>query len=426
MTMAAQRIVLAGALLVLAGCGPRHEPPPLVLLVTVDSLRFDRLGAHGSRLDLSPNIDALAHSSELFSTTYAASPTTLPSLAALHSGRYPSRIGVLGDDASLRTGTETLATALAAHGFDTRAVVSARVLRAESGLAAGFAVYDDEFPGAERTAPDTTDAALRQLEACTADASTPCFLWVHYQDPDGPYRAPGELAAQRLEDERRAPDGRRLLPVADDDLGLGGIPVFQVQGDEREVAWYRAAYDAEVAHVDEHLGRLLDEIADRGLKQRALVVFTSDHGEALGERDVWFSHGEHLDDPVLRVPLFIRRPGAEPDVRNDPVSHVDLLPTVLALATGAAPDPDRPGRDLFAEGAERKGSTPFLAALGRATVPRFGLVRGNYKLVMWRPDGGQWLAELYRSGQEPANIAAEQPEIVDRLVQDLLALQGGE
>src|SRR5262245_1664861 len=334
------------AALCLAGCA--GEPAPrLFLLVSVDTLRADRLGAYGSDRGLTPRIDALARESELFRAAYAPASHTLPSVAALWTGRLPQEIGVVDNLSRLAPGVPTLAAELAERGFSTGAVVSNWVLRRSSGLDAGFSVYDDELPRREaaravpeRIASETTDAALRLVGRCAAEPAVRCLVWVHYQDPHGPYTPPAGGREARLARERAEPDGGRLLPILPGPFGTGGIPSYQALGGVREVAFYRAGYDAEIAYLDAEVGRLLDSVRERGLWERAVVVLLADHGESLGENDYWFGHGEDLTEALVRVPLLLRVPGRAPGERPDVVSLVDLRPTLLALATG---EPVAPG-----------------------------------------------------------------------------------
>src|SRR5262245_33163745 len=262
------------AALCLAGCG--GEPAPrLFLLVSVDTLRADRLGAYGSDRGLTPRIDALARESELFRAAYAPASHTLPSIAALWTGRLPQEVGVVDNLSRLAPGAPTLAAELAERGFATAAVVSNWVLRRSSGLDAGFAVYDDELPHREsarevpeRSAGATTDAALQLVEQCAAEPARRCLVWAHYQDPHGPYTPPAGGRELHLARERAESDGRRLLPLLSGPFGAGGIPSYQALGDEREVAFYRAGYDAEIAYLDTEVGRLLDGLRERGLYDR--------------------------------------------------------------------------------------------------------------------------------------------------------------
>ncbi len=418
---------LAAAALVLAaaGCGgPRA--PELLLLVSVDTLRADYLGAYGSQRGLTPALDELAGESLVFERAYATASFTLPSIASIFTSLYPEELGISRNESSLPEATPTLASALRERGWRTAAVVSNFVLREACGLARGFDLYDDDFPDREATRrwPEreggaTTEAALRTLDACRAAPDAPCFLWVHYQDPHGPYTPPDR--ERYLELERRAPDAGRQLPVNRDHSGVEGLPGYQLLEGRRDVAFYRAGYAAEVAHVDAALGALFDGLRERGLWERSLVAFVADHGEGLGENDYWFAHGELLSDPLVRVPLMLRIPGRAPARREDLVSLVDLLPTLLRVLGYEAPAPGR-GRDLLAEGAEAAASVPYLANLAGGRLPRRALVDGDFKLVTTLRDG-IWRGALYRSGRENTDLAAAAPQVARELRARLDALR---
>ncbi len=413
----------------LAACAERDAPEArLLLLLSVDTLRADHLGAYGSERELTPRIDALARESLVWSAAYAPASHTLPSVVSLLTGRYPEELGVWSNESVLPGGAATLAGHLRDAGWQTAAVVSNWVLRREAGLDAGFDHFDDTLPQLEaaralpeRLAPDTTDAALAALDACLPDATARCFLWVHYQDPHGPYTPPAALRERELPGARARPDGERQLPVLSGPFGPGGIPSYQFLEGRRDAAFYRAGYAGEVAFLDTEVGRLLDALEERGLARSAVVVFTADHGEALGEDDYWFSHGELLSDAQVRVPLLLRAPDREPARRDDLVSLVDLAPTLSALLLEAPPRGAFTGRDLLAPGAEAGGGPAYLAALRGADVPRFGLVEGDWKYVVEEHEG-VWQGRLSRREREDVDLTAPAPQIASRMRQRLEGL----
>ncbi|MEW6073239.1 MAG: sulfatase [Planctomycetota bacterium] len=411
---------LLGSLAALAAppaCGPPPAPPPpLLLLVSVDTLRADHLGAYGSERGLTPSLDALAAESLVFATAYAPSSFTVPSVSALLTGWYPEQNGILSNEHILPASVPTLARMLAARGYRTGAVVSNFVLRRGGGLQGGFERYDDELPELEavrgipeRLAGDTTDRALTLLDELVAAGDGRAFLWVHYQDPHGPYTPPAADRELYLEAERSRPDGGRRLTFGADHRGLGDLPNYQRIGAEDEVAFYRAGYAAEVARSDREIGRLLAGLRDRGLADRAVVVFAADHGEGLGERDYWFAHGEHLSDPLVRVPLFLRVPGLPPGRRADVAGLTDVVPT-LAGIFGLATPAGLPGRDLLAAGAAAAAPELYLATLRGAKLPRIALVRDGYKYVATRTGASRFGEELFRLGEEDCDLAAAEPE----------------
>jgi arylsulfatase A-like enzyme len=425
----AGRVVAALAAVagLVAGCGPPARPIGAVLLLTVDTLRADRLGAYGSERGLTPHLDALAARSVVFERAYAPAPFTFPSLAGLFTGRYPVELGIRRNSSAIPEGVPTLASALKAHGWRTGAVVSNVVLRHKTGLVDGFDLYDDTLPQQEavrrwpeRRARATTDAALAAAAQLSAGGA-PWLLWVHYQDPHGPYTPPEGWRERYLAAERSADQGRRQLPEDDGQYGRGSIPHYQMLGDEREVAFYRAGYDAEVAYADAEIGRLLAGLEARGLLRDALVLFAADHGEALGEHDYWFAHGHQLTDELVHVPLLLSAPGLAPGRRAEVVCLVDVFPTLHALLLDAPPA-DVSGRDLLAPGAADTPSVPYMETLTGSPEPRLGVVEDGFKLILTWSDE-RWLATLYRLGHEDIDLAAPAPQVTQRLRARLDALR---
>jgi arylsulfatase A-like enzyme/Tfp pilus assembly protein PilF len=294
-------------LALLTGCGRRPAPPPPpsrnLILITVDTLRADRVGVTGGTAALTPALDALGRRGAVFLDATAHVPLTLPSHASILTGRYPTGTGVHDNTGfQLPASLPTLATVLHAAGYHTAAFVSSYVLRGSTGLSRGFDRYDDAFPGAgaarvtlsslERRAPEVARDAASWLK----QAPEPFFLWVHFYDPHAPYDAPPAFASR-----------------------FPGRP-----------------YDAEVATSDFGVGLVLDAL-DAGRRDRTVVVATGDHGEALGEHGE-AEHGILLYDSTLHVPAMIAGPGVPAGTRvGRQVRLVDLMPTALALLGVAAP-----------------------------------------------------------------------------------------
>ena len=423
--MLGRHLLLAHLALLLA-CASRDPAPNLFLLVTVDTLRADYLGAYGSERGLTPSLDRLAAESVVFTAAYAPASFTFPSLSTLFTGRYPDELGITSNESALPEGVPTLATELSARGWRTAAVVSNFVLRDACGLAAGFDVYDDTFTRREvtrrwpeRAAGDTTDAALETLDACSEGGGQRCFLWAHYQDPHGPYTPPEGGRERWLAAERAAPGGTRRLEVNADHSGVGGIPRYQAMQGEREAAFYLAGYAAEVHYLDAEVGRLLEAVEERGLAERAIVVFAADHGEGLGEGDYWFAHGEYLSDPLVRVPLLVRLPSGPVGTRDDLVAMVDLFPSLLGLLAEPASEADYLGRDLLADGAEEGDSTAYIANLAGGKTLRYGLIEPEFKFVTSEREG-VWDGWLVRRGREGVDLTAAAPQVAARMRRDLL------
>ncbi|MEW6071236.1 MAG: sulfatase [Planctomycetota bacterium] len=413
----------------LGGCGDGElQPARRVILITCDTLRADRMGVYGCPQPTTPALDAFAREAIVFDRAYSTAPLTLPSVCSMLTGRLPAAIGVEHNRQFLPSEVQTIAERLSGAGIATAAVVSNWVLvnppgmPPEFGVRQGFAHYDATMTSREavrgmpeRVAPATTAAAIRWLERALDAGEDRFFLWVHYQDPHGPYVAPESFVREvdrPLGDE--AP-----VPFAPGEEGKGGIPVYQRLGDERHPEYYRIRYDAEIRYLDAAVGRLLDFLRARGLLADALVVFSADHGESLGEHDYWFCHGESLSGELLRVPLLVRYPAGMPHPRareaeghrrvDEVVNQLDLFPTVLA-AFGLAPG-SGPGTSLLAR------SLPA----GRVAVQMLGLDDGSPRRRAvndgrWRLHLGEGQApRLYDLAADPGeerDLAAEHPDVV--------------
>jgi arylsulfatase len=318
-------------------CGGGRPPAaaPSVLLVTVDTLRADHLGAYGFASDTSPRLDALAAESALFERAIAASSRTAPAHASMLTSRWVREhsIGHHNGSTRLAEAEPTLAAIFREAGYATAAFISNAMLQRRVGLDRGFDHYDDELPESEFNRA----AFERRADRTTARASAwlselrgaPFFLWVQYNDPHGPYAPPPpydehfQLAG--------APD-EAPLPVLYVQRGWFGIPAYQALPGLRRPSQYRSRYAGEIRYFDEWLGQLL-AAAERAAGDRALaVLLTADHGESLGEEDFYFSHGHATTPDLSHVPFLLRAPGVAPGRRTEIAHHVDILPTLLELA----------------------------------------------------------------------------------------------
>ncbi len=291
-------LTVAAALLLAWSASAQAPPRPNLLLVTIDTLRADRVGAYGHAGAATPALDRLAREGVRVEEAIVAAPMTRPSHATLFTGRHPFEHGLRDNGhGPLSPRWPTLATLLRTAGYDTAAFVGAYPVSRSSGLDRGFHVYDDPFsapptrgePRSERRGSEVVDAALRWL---SQSRQAPFFAWVHLFDPHAPYEAP-------------EPFGSRFAA---------------------------SPYDGEVAYADAQVGRLLMALDRAGLASGTLVVVTSDHGEGLGEHD----EAEHMllvYDTTLKVPLLLRWPGALPAGAKvaGQFRAVDLLPTLLEL-----------------------------------------------------------------------------------------------
>ncbi|HUP42645.1 MAG TPA: sulfatase-like hydrolase/transferase [Thermoanaerobaculia bacterium] len=334
-----------------------------VVLVTVDTLRADALGFAGNPRAETPVLDRLAAAGRVFTQAHAHNVMTFPSHTNILTGRLPFEHGVR-DNRGFRVPHDlpTAATLLGEAGFATGGFVGAFPLDSIYGLDRGFDVYDDDYPkgvqDAEFRLPERPgdEVVGRALAWWREHRGERRFLWIHLFDPHAPYEPPEPFASR-----------------FHDNLYLG-----------------------EVAAVDAFLAPLLEPFLD-GREEPALVVFTADHGESLGEHGE-LTHGVFAYEATLRVPLVLWGADVEPGVGGEEVRHIDLLPTILAAAGVGAP-PELPGRSLLGAAPAAPEPTYFEALstnFNRGWAPLRGVLHAGDKLIVLP------IPELYDLGEDSA------------------------
>ncbi len=393
---------------------------PSILLVVVDTLRADRLGAWGYPEPTSPRIDAFAAGGTRLERYTTVVPSTLASFTSILTSRHPHTHGVYRNGIPWPEELEGMQGVLAGAGYRTAAFVSSYCLTRPFGIARGFETFDErldvELPGLPfnslaRDGADTTDAVLAWL-ASRPDDGRPFFAMVHYFDPHWPYTPPEPYAelfdpgyagpvTGSMEDLQRA---RALLAA---NRGRGNEHTRHLE----------RLHLGEIRHVDDQFGRLLDGLRAAGLDGSTVVAFTSDHGETFDEHGDFFDHGASVYDTNIHVPLALAGPGiAAGRVLADNHCSLDLAPTLLELAGVAVPeewegrsfaprlagaaDPGAPAggtRTLFAE-----ATKPHAAERGHRW-PNRGKARaaiaGRFKLIEIPWAGGR--RELYDLVADP-------------------------
>jgi arylsulfatase len=319
------------------GCGVSRsiDLHPNVLLVTVDTLRADYLGIYGSKLGASPNIDGLGRKGMVFERAIAAAPNTAPSHASIMTSRYVREHSIGYQNGYSRLLDETrLAEVFQSAGYATGAFVSNIVLQPLTGLDRGFEVFDSDLPNRElnretmyeRIAEETNERALAWLDEQRDSAY---FLWVHYQDPHGPYDPPpsylGRFSVPPPLDEKP-------LPVVAKSGGWNSIPSYLAVEGANLPSQYMSRYADEIFYTDHAFGELLRAVDSQSSDRDTIVLFSSDHGESMGESERYFTHGFATTPQLAHVPMILRAPGLLPGRWGAPVSHVDVMPTLLNLA----------------------------------------------------------------------------------------------
>ena len=311
---------LAGCLLAIAPA-PAQEPlrGPDILIITVDTLRFDRLSLHGYPRPTTPHLDALLSRGVRFTDARVPEPLTAPAMSSMLTSLYPHEHGITRNGLRLRPGLPSLGTILKRHGYETAAFIANWTLKDKlSGLGEHFESFNEVFTRkrwmglffSEATGEDLTREALAWIEGYQRRSRRPFLAWVHYVEPHEPYRFHRELAP-----------------------GLGIATGGEVTKADR--------YDTEVAFVDRAIGELVAGLGKLPRSVEPLIVFASDHGESLGEHGYW-GHGRHLYEATLHIPLGLTWEGRiEPRAIDAPASLLDVAPTVLGLLGLSAPVPFR-------------------------------------------------------------------------------------
>lgn len=421
--------------------------PKHVLVLTVDTLRADYLSSAGYPLPTTPAIDALSQNATVFRRAVTPIPRTTPALASLLTGRYPHRTGVRSLLDRLSESATSLAEIAKENGFATVAVVSNHILTEQRGLGRGFDVYD--AAGDHRTAAATTAAALEATS--TLDSQDAIFAWVHYIDPHVPY-----LPESSTVDNLLPPyEGRYARSFGAKHGGTGNaayppdlpkrIAVFENPLSDVVNARVAQLYAADIRDTDDAISELLEVLKEK-FGDDWVIVFTSDHGESLGERDYYYyDHGDYVYDATTRIPLAIQMPRNHAlhrgRVVHDWVSLVDVAPTLIELLNWDASSlvtSSFEGRSLapYLHGSPLDG-VPVFAESGRSYFPgmirgrarfdvegRFRAVwKGDWKLI-WTPfavAGHEF--QLYNVEQDPdelVNVAAERADKVGELRGELV------
>jgi arylsulfatase A-like enzyme len=375
---------------------------PNIILFLVDTLRSDDLGAYGSGLPTSPEFDRFAREAMLFAEASAQSAWTRPTVASLFTGLHAGTHGMSQATASLGPEITTLAEALLERGYATVAFVANGVVSPDRGFAQGFAVWNPQ--GSLHDAP--SDVLAREALASLDGIREPFFLYVHTLDPHDPYEpSDADWEPFRPKSYQGLRDPRQLL-------AKGRL-------DDAELAYLHSKYRGEIRHNDGAFGALVAGLRARGLLDRSVVVFTSDHGEEFLEHG-GLRHRRTLYDEIVRVPLAVRLPGSRGAGRvvDTPFRQVDLFPTLAALV-GAKTPKEVEGLDHSGAWLAPSVTSPVADAMSELVddkVQKFAVRSGDLKLIVnadgrgyWRTDEEVELYDLRADPRERHNMVYERP-----------------
>jgi arylsulfatase A-like enzyme len=421
-----------------------------ILYVDIDSLRPDHLGCYGYHRNTSPVIDAIAAEGIRFDQCYVSDAPCLPSRTALWSGRHGFRTGVVGhggtaaqpfvegprrafNDTFSRTGWMSV---LREAGYRTATVSSFGQRHSAWHWYAGFRDVLDPGGFGTELAPQVAEPALGWIRRHAREEKW--FLHVNFWDPHTPYRTPLDFGnpfehdappAWLTEDVRRRCWESHGPHSAQEPHGFGPADVpfprmpAQIDSSNAVKQWVDG-YDAGIRYADAHIDRLLEALQAAHVLDETMIVVGADHGECLGELNVWGDH-QTADSITCRVPLIVRRPGAEPGVERDLHYQFDWAATLLGLAGCDVPD-NWDGRAFGAGGPTQHGAGRESLVLGMGAWTCMRSVRWDRYICMWTYHGGYkdlapvLLFDLQEDPHEQYDLAADRPDLVARAA-DILA-----
>jgi arylsulfatase len=427
---------------------------PDVVLVSIDTLRADHLGAYGRSPTITPEMDRIAREGVVFTRGLASSPWTTPSVASLltglptirHGAGRPLSAGFTFRRSPLEGRFTTLAERFAAAGYRTRGVVANAFLHPESGMAQGFDEFATPSGGAmmasfmrelpltrlivaltpaekwgDYRAQGVTDIALKWLGETDP---RPLFLWVHYIDPHTPYQADPALLDPAVMSEMMH---QAHPPVREDGTVIGEVfagtdlvrsgSLWLGPRDRERLQQY---YAGEVAYTDAHVGRLFEALRARGAKRPVVAALTADHGEEFWDHG-HFEHGHDYYREVTWVPLVFWGAGAVPAGRTvtTVAGLIDVAPTLLelaglpAMAGAATPGEGRSLAGHWSTGAADTAAPARFSGGNLYGLPAVLVEDGPWRFLL-RANGMQELYDVSRDPQERSNRVLEHPEIAER------------
>lgn len=442
--------------LALSGCRTREPVRPNVILISLDTLRADHLGAYGYDRRTSPFLDGFAAEATVFRNAISPASWTLPAHASMLLGHYPHAHGMNSPQSRIDAGATTLAEVLRDGGYATAGFFSVDLLGSRHGFDQGFQTYERVHPG-EGGAVNA--AALRWL----ALTERPFFLFLHYYDVHDPYlerraghpsycHAPMPTGIPPFWRLTERSSQRFLQRLGIDEVLRGDdfsdvrefhrfvIDLLERHGEAKRTMEFKEAlnlngdtvtteeracvvglYDDGIGYLDERLEELFGELARKPWFEDTILIITSDHGDDLYDHHAYRGHGRYVYQSNIHVPLMVKRPG-QSDGRtvNSLVTTVDLMPTILE-ATGVAYQGAVQGRSLvpLLEG-QSQGDTVSVTSVTYADDARTALVRGRWKLI--KGTSTTELFDLETDSDEQRNLAGEHPDRVRELEAELVRL----
>ncbi|RJP39923.1 MAG: hypothetical protein C4547_02940 [Phycisphaerales bacterium] len=399
----------------------RVLPPDVrnCLLITMDTTRADRIGPYAGDPSLTPNLSRLAAQGAVFLSALSQTNQTSPSHASIMSGVYALEHGCTDNTLPIKEDIDLLPLAFKRAGFNTAAFPSS----AHVSTWIEWRGFDhlEKIPDISSEFLDAGEVTERATAWLEANGAQPFFAWVHYWDPHAPYAPPPEIARQFYDGDPKQGEGPLLTDHPSRSRFGGWLSGV------RDEAYPRALYQGEIFNADRYVGKLLDYLERVGLADKTAVFFMGDHGENLGEHEMYYNHGFPFEE-TLRIPMIMRVPGMPSGIRVEQrVTQVDVLPTIaelfgldvgnrlvgLSLVSALRGQPAEPivERDFFVH----EGGN------WRQIVFRDGKLKCYYTLIrikayppIYVAEDEVWIFDTEADPGESVNLAAKYPELIEQ------------
>jgi len=415
---------VAGELWGIVEAGGRDSRPNFVVVV-LDALRYDAIEPYGGSV-ATPKIDELASSSVVFERAYSSAPWTLPSVASLFTGLFPSAVGVDNANHNLNKGFLTLAERMRRAGYFTAAIYDSSFILDSTGFARGFdtvlgvreeikTAADDRLDAFRAPSffiwslsriaphPDHTLSAIYFARETLEAAKKPFILWIHILDPHQPYIPPKNFADHIRDVDREFEWNGVKTKILRWTTSLAS-ECYESSECKDLTERAKELYLGEVRFVDSAVGKIVGDLKRLGLWDNTVFVLTSDHGEEFGER-FGFGHGRTLYEELLRVPLMLRIPDVQQKRIFNRTRTIDMMPTILDLANIPYEPKSLDARSLLPviKGDELIDRDVFAETNLKGDLKR-ALIEGDYKIICYRKSARCELFDLVHDPFERSPI----------------------
>ncbi len=379
----------------------KTQPPPNIILISIETTRTDHIGVYGYERNITPNIDKFANENIRFDKCFVQSPATVVNLTALLTSAYPGETGVYEQTGILKNDFTTLTEILKNNGYSTIGIVSHNMLPDEkgTGIAQGFDYYENIGIKRKKAATYLTDKALQKLDESTGSV----FLWLHYFEPHTKYNPPEEFF-EKVSAMKTSNDAEKELLLVDyaSRVGIKRSRISELYSPNENAKYIKKGYindlyDAEIAYTDYEIGRVLGYLKENDRLDNSLVIITADHGESLDEHNLYTQHCLDLYTPASEVPLILKLPGdiEKNKVIFSPVNTIDIAPTILqktnitvpslfrghSLLNHLADDDHKKNRDFILMTGWWDGLSVTLQKM-KYRHPDFAVISNNYKFIV--------------------------------------------